>query len=249
MAMQPYRVLGAAEIDAARSDALGALGAWAEAWLDRGTSAELELRCEAAPRSGGTGPADAPRWLTCHGASGTVWACDTEVAALQQWLFGEPRGAEGSTSYRVARRALFALMQGLAGAQDGAQALQTDGAPPELRQAGRAPIALFIESPGVRACLYIETPAPAARHAAHPRREPPASARAGVGKQSVTVEAWLGEAELELGALRTLAVGDVLRLDRRIDDGPVLKLSGTALPCTAQLGVQGGKIAVELARR
>jgi hypothetical protein len=64
------------------------------------------------------------------------------------------------------------------------------------------------------------------------KRRRPALARLSraIGATGIRVEARLGSAALGLGELATLAVGDVLILDRTLDDGVALVLAPTARP-------------------
>jgi flagellar motor switch/type III secretory pathway protein FliN len=61
----------------------------------------------------------------------------------------------------------------------------------------------------------------------------------------VAIEAILGEAELTLDELYTLGVGDVIRLDRRLEDPLTLRLSDKAV-CGGFLGTSGDRKAVQL---
>lgn len=65
--------------------------------------------------------------------------------------------------------------------------------------------------------------------------------------QTVVLEAVAGEAELSLSELQTLAVGDVIRLDGRIERPIVVRLADTGPVCRGHLGRAKGRKAVQLA--
>ena len=83
----------------------------------------------------------------------------------------------------------------------------------------------------------------------------PAGARAPAGSyaaallpQQVTVRATLGAVEVDLGTLHMLRPGDVLRLDKRLDEPVELDIAGERLQCDAFLVASGSHKAVELNR-
>jgi len=64
----------------------------------------------------------------------------------------------------------------------------------------------------------------------------------------VTLNVEVGGAELTLGHLNTLAVGDVLRLDSSLDGGISVSGPGTLPICNAHLGRLAGSYAIELTK-
>ncbi|GEM_PF-4661203 len=63
--------------------------------------------------------------------------------------------------------------------------------------------------------------------------------------RSVSLEAVLGEAELTLDELQTLGIGDVIRLDRKLEEPLTIRLSDAAI-CAGYLGTAGDRKAVQL---
>jgi len=59
-------------------------------------------------------------------------------------------------------------------------------------------------------------------------------------------EAVAGEAELALEELTTLAVGDVIRLNRKISEPLQLRVRGGGVVCAARLGSTTGRTALQL---
>jgi flagellar motor switch protein FliM len=76
----------------------------------------------------------------------------------------------------------------------------------------------------------------------------PIDRRQCIGAQTAQVRVWLGGASIELGVLQTLAIGDVVRLDARIDQPLSLTVEGQATGQRAFLGCLQGKRAVQLAQ-
>ena len=70
-------------------------------------------------------------------------------------------------------------------------------------------------------------------------------ARQAIAERTVSVEAILGEAELTLDELQTLGIGDVIRLDRRLDEPLTVRIS-SAVACAGFLGTAGEQKAVQL---
>ena len=64
--------------------------------------------------------------------------------------------------------------------------------------------------------------------------------------QVVELDGIVGEAELAVEELSTLAVGDVIRLNRKISEPLQVRLGGGAVVCAARLGSLKGRTAVQL---
>ena len=64
--------------------------------------------------------------------------------------------------------------------------------------------------------------------------------------EAVVLEGIAGEAELAIEELSTLAVGDVLKLDRRISEPLQVRIQGGGVVCTARLGASLGHTALQL---
>ena len=66
--------------------------------------------------------------------------------------------------------------------------------------------------------------------------------------QPVTLHATLGSAEIDLQTLHSLRIGDVIRLDKHLDDAVNVAIAGAALPCEAHLVAPHGDVALRLGR-
>jgi Type III flagellar switch regulator (C-ring) FliN C-term len=91
----------------------------------------------------------------------------------------------------------------------------------------------------VQRCLAIEAP----RRVATAPLEPLSGA---LQTQRVVLEGIAGEAELALEELTTLAVGDVIRLNRRISEPLQVCIRGGGAVCAARLGASAGRNALQL---
>lgn len=250
MRVRAYRPCTTHDIESARARALAVCRAWAVDWADVAT-----LGVEVEPltaKSSLPGADDSTlAWYGRIGTHGQVWASGAAAVLLAQTLFGgerpDPRRADG-LALGVARQALGSLLAGLAGtaAGEGAE-LVAAPAPVHLAEPGRAALLQRIRVGSVAIDVMAELPAHvppaplAKRSFAH-------SLTASLTGQPVPVRAVLGQAEVELGVLQSLAVGDVVRLDGRLDDSIALWAGDQRLPCNAYLGSIDGHLAVEVAR-
>jgi hypothetical protein len=129
----------------------------------------------------------------------------------------------------------------------------TDGAPSAaLARVGSGAVEAVLHAPlGERLLLGPEAAARWRRSAhdqAPPVREPLASATAALASRSLAVQVELEGCELEVGVLRDLQVGDVVRLEHGLQSPATLRHAGAPL-CRGYLGRQGNLKAVELAGR
>lgn len=64
--------------------------------------------------------------------------------------------------------------------------------------------------------------------------------------ESVVLDAIAGEAEVAVEDVTTLAVGDVLKLDRAISEPLQVRMRGGGAVCSARLGALQGRAALQL---
>lgn len=255
MSARAFRLCTQADVDAAHAHAGEAIEAWARDWTTGNSLGAMKI--DAAVLATDMLPSldDGTEWLRGEGVCGTFWARAEQASNLAAIIFASP-GGEGTPpsinglAATVGRQALSALLQRLAAApgQPGVAPARMLSGPSHLLQSGWAAVSLRIEAAQGGLDLLVEPAAPQRR--APLRSQPPlSSAKAALAAQPLTVEARLGEIELELGALRTLAVGDVLRLSKRLDEGADLSVGGRRLPCVGYLAAVEGHVAVEIARQ
>ena len=108
---------------------------------------------------------------------------------------------------------------------------------------------------GAQALALVGSPVWVAQQlAARPRAKPPlraelADPRLCIARARLSLQAWAGKASVEIGVLQTLAPGDVIWLDARIDEPLPVSVQGRESGRTAYLGSVEGRRAVQIAPR
>ena len=229
-----------------------ALAAWREDWLPKNTP---EFRRELVSQP------QAERWLAADVGERrrVVLGCPSgwiaEVGAL---LTAQTPNAAAATGVpELAAQVGEAVLKGLAvgifrycsGAAP-AKPQWGDEAPPETWASPGAGAAICSceLSPGFPLVLALspELVAASLPKAQSTAREPLVAAWRAVEPCAVIVEAVVGEAEIELGELSQLAAGDVIVLDRELDDPLLLRLDIGEPVGQIHLGTAGGKKAVQV---
>jgi flagellar motor switch/type III secretory pathway protein FliN len=243
--IRPIQVLTASGLSAVRAAADAALGPWMPHWFAGGTAVSIDCAPMDLPP---VDQAAAAAWLCCKTTSADIWLDAAAVAVIGSALFGSETAA--AIGAAVARSAAGDLLMRLSA--DSAARVSEAQAPQHLWQAGRCVVAVTIkigDKHGAVVTLLVEKHA--ASHVAaqlDATRSPLQSVKALVRDQMVEIEVSLGQVEVELGVLRSLAVGDVLRLDRALDAGADVRVCGNRVGCVGFLGARDGQRAVALAR-
>ena len=246
-AARPIRLVTASLLWSVRTAAEQAVAPWSVRWLGTGTAVGVDCR-PLDPR----GVRSSAGWLHCATARAEVWMPAEAQRDLIAALFGPTASARGDVASAAAHAAAADLLVQLAGDADepGAAAVAAE-APEHLWQPGRSVVAVTLEigakGQGGRTTLLIEVHAKPAL-AATAARAALTTVRSALQDQPIQIEVSLGSVELELGALRSLAVGDVLRLDRALDAGADVRVGGERVACAGFLGASEGRRAVALAR-
>jgi hypothetical protein len=257
MGVREFRLLGASTLDAVRARAAAAVAHWAAQW---GVGPEAcELQCA---RPGGE-------------LAGVAWDATWQAGARQLWLafpaalqqalqhamFGRgdnlagPGAAPGQMATLAGARALDALGAVLAGAllgEEGGQAARpgAPGQPPSTllaRGAGTLCVTVGIGAATCRILLdgasvaALAPAAPAAREGLGPVR-----LLAALESTPVRLAVRLGQAELGLSALMSVAVGDVIRLERAADAPVEVLAPGGGVLLRAYPGQTQGLVAIEI---
>lgn len=258
MSSRPFALLREASVDAVRSAVQDAVARWRAAWGIAGD--EISVGCERAWIS----PLRMPAWQGGRAADGqSLWLAggDDVAAQLQRLMYPHDRsvtaGAVSSLAEAAAQGAQEALMAALcellpAGqAPAGATAAEmayASGAVLATVQCGRAAVHALFNHGAVQAITSLASVRQGgAAGGALLAPLAPVAYRAVLAPMPLRLEVGLGSTEVTLGSLRTLAVGDVIRLPRRADEplavhGP----EGQAL-LAGYLGTQAGHLALELA--
>lgn len=257
MGVRDFRLLGAATLDAVRARAAAAVAAWAGQW---GVAADAcEVLCA---RPGGelAGVAWDARWEAGDRQLWLAFPPDLQQS-LQRAMFGRddrPAGfgaAPGQLAALAAARALDALGAALAGAlldADGGQGARpgVSGPPPShLLARGAGTLCITVAVGAARGRILLDGAGVAAlAPAAPPAREAlaPVALLKALDATPVRLAVRLGQAELGLSALMSVAVGDVIRLGRAADAPvEVLAPDGGAL-LRAYPGQTQGMVAIEI---
>jgi hypothetical protein len=252
---RPFRLLGDSAVRAVRDALVQALSGWAADWGVASAHVDVSVQ-----RAWDSGPARKLAWNQSAQASGRrLWlavGADFSIG-LQQAMFPSDAayvpaiGASPSLAPAAAEKAQEALLDALVCAvllsqqsapRDGAAVPfghweRGSGAVVAQLAIGRRHCHLLLDGPAVQALLAPAAPLPAL---------PAVDVTAGVSGVPVSLRLEAGTARVGLGALLSLAPGDVIRLDRQADAPLALHaMSGHRL-FDAYLGRSGDGIAVEL---
>jgi hypothetical protein len=251
MLERPFKLFGAHERAAMAALLEARVAAWAGAWLPEGVELQLEIgpAAEVEPRM-----ADASGWSRYAAPNGDAVALrvqERDLAELAAALCGAGEGRRGRTfagvsalSEHVGGAALRELASGLLEAKSvsvAQGALEDAWLPYSAAYAaeialGAARIAMVASGTWALRMLKEKLPRPA------PARL--IDRRSAMSAQTLRLHAVAGWAELDLGVVQALAVGNVIALEVRLDRPMTLATaSGTPL-CSARLGLLDGRKAV-----
>lgn len=242
-AVRPFRFCSASGLETLHRTVTDAFTAWAEGRFDSGELADFQVEvdpCNAGAVSA-AGDVRVPS-LSAEGPRGTWWVDAEQYTAMQFLLFGNAV-RPGSIAAEIARQALVDLVDAVAGAVPSPCLQEVI----DLGVAGRALAKVCIRLQGRELEFLVDLPAPSV--------PPLPSGQAGLPKVSyvpallphpVSVHATLGTVEVDLGTLHMLRPGDILRLDKRLDEPADLEIAGERLHCAAYLVASGHRKALEI---
>ena len=261
MNVSPYLLLKRSVVDRMAAQALAALGAWGAAWAALPDHAVACADVADSAYVPAARPDDA--WTARDlGAGARLYVLAPRDA--QRWMESLVFGAEHDTAAvsalagDVATQALDALVACLAEALTGQANLSAtphasaQPLPTHLLRRGAGSLLCTVQlGAGTLRVLVpavaLDLPAGGAASATS-AAAPLATLRDALAAQPVALHVELARAELTLGYLRTLAVGDVLALPMRLDEPLQVHGPGGPLPCAAHLGTADGRRAIELTR-
>ncbi|SFG88858.1 Type III flagellar switch regulator (C-ring) FliN C-term [Duganella sp. CF458] len=243
MLARPYILLSGTRLAQIERRLADALQRWQEQWGDAG----LHVACTAAGRADAAGFAARAAWQ----GSGQAWMAwhDEFGAAVERGLFG---GVAAGLAHTLAARAQQALLAGLAeAAMPGALRQGEPGAvAPANWQPGAGAVLARVHCGRHTLQLLLEREAVAALAPAAPLRPPalaPCRLPGLAGSASVALPVRLGAVQLDLAALMSVQVGDVIRLDAAADQPlPVLAPDGGQPLFYGHLGRAGKLLALEV---
>lgn len=260
-----YRLYADAELGKLCERVQQALADWGKDWLS-GPLCSIDAQ---AAHAGNSADSDAVHWLTADVDSRTALAIGSSRTWQQKvgmLLAGAAHlGAEGSPASPITQHLADTLLHSLTAAL--LQAAGTEFDPARVSLGERAPSWQEESSrPGSgwvsarcrfdavdQSLMLLLSPALVSGFigAEPPRLRKPAPAvavpvRRAVDLQPVVLEVIAGDAELTLRDLQTLEVGDVIRLDRRLDELLRLGFLDGEAVCSGHLGAAKGHKAVQL---
>jgi len=242
---------GAIDCAAVRRLAADAVGAWSPKWFARAEARPVAF----AARPGAAGCC-APGWRVGH-AVGTALSASETLGLAGLALGAEPeRLVLSETDRDVIGRLAESMADDLAVAIEFALGLDPDAAAAAAPAAdpfhGGGGLQFGVAGPGDRMLLQVAIPAASLvrfRKGAIPsaarRGAPLARMDRAFEATPVRVAAGLGKADLPLGALASLAAGDVIIFDRAIGDGALLSLGSPGRPF-ARGAIMPGDAAISL---
>jgi hypothetical protein len=247
MNVKPFNLLGRNEHDCLVQHGVRTLESWRDEWLvgELVVSAEIEqtlppIRADAWSKCFRVG-AHALR-LTLHGG----WEASLSAALLGVSSGDEAEAMEAeSLALGTIDRCLRALAASLL--PGGSPLLETP--PSEFVEEGAVGIrckfssglvlTFVLSAESIEQLLMSKLPVARALGGLTPRKE-------AIGNETLALHVVLGEAEISLEELRTLAPGDVVRVDRRIGDPLAVQLDNGRTVAGAHLGIKGDHRAIQL---
>jgi flagellar motor switch/type III secretory pathway protein FliN len=253
MDWRPFKLLNVSERTWLARGVRAALGEWLAAWLPATPAGAV--RCiDPTHRAATRLAAEPPRWLafTHRDATLSIALSHDVERTLAEWLLGADRRSA------LAEDVCIAALTDLAGRllHAGAAAPAVAQQPPADHCWQRGSGAAIVEADlGAHALALVGSPAwVAQQNATRPQAKPagraaPVDPRQCIGRARLSLQAWAGSAAVEIGVLQSLAPGDVIRLDARIDQPLPVTVQGRETGRGAYLGSVDGRRALHLAKR
>lgn len=254
---EPILLLGSSRLKQLTQSLLQSLHAWRKQWSG---SSQATLTIESAEGLTRKAPLPGGRLLTfcADAASGPLLVIAVPVD-MQYELLGltAPRAAVdggGDIANAVVTEALQALCLRLADASSAegitVHPCHGDGLAQRWSRHGWT---VTFKTAGDRVLLWARL-SPQLLHAMLPTQAPKPvesliSRRNAIGEEVVSVQAWLGEAEVQLTDLATLRVGDVILLDTSVEGAGRLTLADGRQVAGIRLGSVVGRRAVSVIGR
>lgn len=258
----PYKLLNRSELSHLASAVRSACAPWANAWL--GDAATFEVACHRAAdhatepgRFEGSwlsaGIADG-RWLSASTATPLLAQLGAALLASESSADAQGEAKRSPLLRELAGTALNELLEAIlrGGNHDTAVARVPQSPDAGFWKAGSGAVVAEVSFGGSTAVLALN-PALVRALLRGARRQsgmetPLDSAAAALSNGRLPLQVLVGEAQLELGLLQTIVVGDVIRLDARADQPlQVVNADGVRL-CGAYLGTRGVQKSIQLTK-
>lgn len=242
MEVHDYLVCTRSALQAVRTHVEDALQAWAADWM--GASAELSVQCFPFELPEREDLSDA--WCQFTGRWGSAWVRADAQSIASAALFGVQSTDGDGVAVSVADQAVRALLERLTDSQT--PPLKMDALPALALAPGRQTMRVEIRTGELLLELVVQGSRAEGLRSSKKLSPPLTRLDIALTGQALPLRARLGETEINLGALQDLAVGDIIRLDRQLDQPAELILLDEKLPCRGYLGMLDGRIAVEIGR-
>lgn len=239
-----FEVLTASRLAAVRATLEERLQAWCTEWRPLApVGGALTVQAHA-PGYAGHGSRG---WLAGAADGPCAWVPASARGTLAAWLFNSDEAAlaQDDVAAEVAQAALAQLLHAWLGTQG---PVHEAPLPACAGQAGMPVVSVTVPL-GTRGLQAVMRLAEAPDAATRPRQGvEPKALKAALQRQPVTISADLGDVELDLQALHSLAAGDVIRFDTALDQPLRLRVDGRRLDDgpRAYLGTLDGHRALEI---
>lgn len=246
--IRPYLILGQSQRDFVTEKVRECVHAWADEWLARGS---------VLPALNQALNVSADRWVEAQStplnAISIGWTKNW-VDQAKMNLAGHAADVDGSSSSSVLQLAIVdASMEDLARCLCGSTNVVSrpdDGPAEQVAAAGSGFLAFSCQMEGKECFQIVAWPDWVASFRSKPsqRRQQPQLVPAveALGSESVLVRAIIGEAELSIGDFATLAIGDVVIIDRRIKEPIPVSVDSGDVFAGGHLCTSSGRRAIEL---
>lgn len=259
--VRPFRFIGHSDVEHLQQGLVAVLNSWASDWLGRDQGL-IMAEARNAPRPADRGEGD--RWEKMVTTTNGRWCaivCESEFqrrlgAALLQDQKGEMRKKTSVISDALTSSALMDLARRVLGVNaeqgDGDCAMENGAAPPDAYSSGSGAITVFVD---IQTNIFISLTLPFSiveRYLGTENRvrkendEELVAAKIAIEDLPVKAKARLGIAQITLGELASLEVGDVIKMEQRIDHPTIIGFTGSAVELKGYLGKQDGCIALKV---
>lgn len=261
MNAQAYKLVNASERGFIEAAVQRIAQSWIGEWLLDTVLETGSVKSLAADAAAGTGPVQ--RWLRIA-ADGHACAYVPSVAGLDKVFatlaFGnvinnfEPAASGPSELlaevYTAAMRDLVRRVFEVGRLRSETMSIQWEAPPASIWRQGSGAVVVTISVYQEHIKLLLDAACISALLATRARpvrvSAPLMDLWSGLGEQRAQLRVWAGEAQIEFGVLQTLSVGDVVRLNRRIDAPLEVTVMGEKTPLGTYLGHLDGQKAVQI---
>lgn len=239
-----YTLTTTSALSEVEAELLRAVNAWKSEWL--GEDVTTSVRCSALDEEASL--LFSGHWLHAHGKRLRVWLPEQSETQIGRQMLGAYPAGEGSVSHSVASGAIRELIHMLAGdapSDRGNELLRVDGWSAEV---GRQTMRVKVDLADLSLNILVQPLSARGQNTARTQGAPLGSLTVATKELPVSLQFRLGQATVDIGTVKDLTAGDVIRLDQRLDQPVAVMVNDQMLNCKAYLGEISGQLAVELTR-